>query len=164
MSTGMLSDGEMKRIADFDSASGKLFCSIPDHLLMVLSTSSEGRVSSRTMSVVVIGDRFLFQTDRRMLKCRQILSNPQVALCAGNLQVEGVCTMLGVPTESPAFAHAYKACFPGSYDHYSAFQDERVFEVVPSFIQRWVYEDDVPFIERFDMHGQRYVKEQYRLS
>ena len=48
---------------------------------MVLSTSAEGLVSSRMMSVVQLDGIFYFQTDMTMKKYRQIAQNHHVALC-----------------------------------------------------------------------------------
>lgn len=62
---------------------------------MVLSTSENDIVSSRMMSVIQIEGIFYFQTDATFKKYHQLLSNPNVALCIDNIQIEGVCEELG---------------------------------------------------------------------
>ncbi len=53
----------------------------------------------------------------------------------------------------------FQECFKGSYDAYSALENERLFVVTPLYIERWIYKDRIPHIETFDM-----VKEQYCFS
>lgn len=52
---------------------------------MVLSTSENNRVSSRMMSIIQIDRIFYFQTDIKMNKYHQIISNNNVALCIDNI-------------------------------------------------------------------------------
>ncbi len=63
---------------------------------MVLSTSENDIVSSRMMSIIQI-EGVYFQTDLTFKKYRQLLSNPNVALCIDNIQIEGVCEELEHP-------------------------------------------------------------------
>ena len=128
---------------------------------MVLSTSADNTVSSRMMSVVQADGSFYFQTDIKMRKCRQISMNPNVALCIDNIQIEGKAVQEGRPTEHPVFRDLFRECFKGSYDAYSSLENERVFRVEPVFVQRWVYVDGIPFIERFDVINKDYSMEGY---
>ena len=128
---------------------------------MVLSTSANNKVSSRMMSVVHHEGVFYFQTDRTMRKYWQISENPNVALCIDNIQIEGRADGAGRPLEHPVFAGIFKDCFKGSYDAYSAMENERVFEVRPTFIERWKYLDGEPYIERFYINEKRYSMEKY---
>ncbi|MBQ6215064.1 MAG: pyridoxamine 5'-phosphate oxidase family protein [Oscillospiraceae bacterium] len=123
---------------------------------MVLSTSENNRVSSRMMSVVQIDGHFYFQTDATMKKYHQISVNNYVALCIDNIQIEGKCTEIGHPLNNTRFCEIFQECFKGSYDAYSALENERLFVVTPQYIERWIYKDRIPHIETFDM-----VKEQY---
>lgn len=128
---------------------------------MVLSTSLDDRVSSRMMSVVLIKGLFYFQTDVTLGKYRQLKGNPNVALCIDNIQIEGVCMEIGHPMDNDAFCKHLQQCFKGSYNAYTALKNERLFVVKPIFIERWVYKDGVPYIERFDTEAQRYEINQY---
>lgn len=128
---------------------------------MVLSTSENHIVSSRMMSVVQIGGDFYFQTDITMKKYHQISVNDNVALCMDNVQIEGKCTEIGRPLNNDLFCEVFQECFKGSYDAYSALENERVFIVKPLYIERWVYKDGVPYIETFDIINQRYGFNEY---
>lgn len=128
---------------------------------MVLSTSENDRVSSRMMSVVQIDGAFYFQTDMTFKKYRQIVSNRNVALCIDNIQIEGICKELGHPSQFAAFCDVFQECFKGSYDAYSSLKNERVFSIEPVYIERWIYEDSVPYIEAFDVTAKEYKSSRY---
>ena len=128
---------------------------------MVLSTAENNRVSSRMMSVVQIDGVFYFQTDLTLNKYRQILSNPNVALCIDNIQIEGLCEENGHPLQNEAFCNGFQECFKGSYDTYTSLKNERLFAVKPTFIERWIYRDGVPYIETFDVNAHEYNLTQY---
>lgn len=128
---------------------------------MVLSTSENNRVSSRMMSVVQISGEFYFQTDITMRKYHQISANGNVALCIDNIQIEGKCTEIGRPLDNTLFCDVFQECFKGSYDAYSALNNERLFVVKPSYIECWVYKERVPYIETFDMNSRQYSFDKY---
>ena len=113
---------------------------------MVLSTMNGGRVSSRMMSVVLIGRCFFFQTDITLRKYSQLTENPHAALCIDNIQIEGVCQEIGHPLCHETFCKVFSERFKGSFDSYTALDNERLFALTPEYIERWVYRDGVPFI------------------
>ena len=126
---------------------------------MVLSTSENDIVSSRMMSVILIDGTLYFQTDCTFRKYRQISNNRNVALCIDNIQIEGICEELGHPLDNADFCRQFEECFKGSFDAYTSLENERLFAVKPVFIERWVYENGIPFIETFDI-----VKQNYSIS
>ena len=128
---------------------------------MVLSTSENNRVSSRMMSVVQIDGIFYFQTDITFNKYHQIVSNHNVALCIDNIQIEGICEEIGHPLEFVPFCDIFQECFRGSYDAYTSLKNERVFSIKPMYIERWIYEDGIPYIETFDVETQEYKLSRY---
>ena len=65
-----------------------------------LATADRERVSARMMSLVQQSGRLYFQTDRTSRKYAQLCANPRIALCADNLQIEGICRELGLSTTS----------------------------------------------------------------
>lgn len=75
-----------ERSAEFSLYLPALWKKIGTHGIMTLSTCSEKRVTSRPMSMIVIDGRFYCQTDQTYLKYRQILKNPNVAICHKNSQ------------------------------------------------------------------------------
>jgi len=123
---------------------------------MVLSTSENDIVSSRMMSVIQIDGTLYFQTDCTFRKYRQISSNRNVALCIDNIQIEGICEELGHPLDNADFCRQFEECFKGSFDAYTSLENERLFAVKPVFIERWIYENGIPFIETFDVLKQDY--------
>ncbi|MDE6725958.1 MAG: pyridoxamine 5'-phosphate oxidase family protein, partial [Ruminiclostridium sp.] len=128
---------------------------------MVLSSSENSRVSSRMMSVVQIDGMFYFQTDITFKKYHQIVSNHNVALCIDNIQIEGICEEIGHPLQFAPFCNIFQECFKGSYDAYTSLQNERLFSIKPMYIERWVYEDGVPYLETFDIKTQEYKSSRY---
>lgn len=128
---------------------------------MVLSTACDNAVSSRMMSVVQLDGVFYFQTDVTFRKYRQLVGNPNVALCIDNIQIEGVSEELGRPTDDAQFCELFRECFRGSYDAYTALKNERLFAVRPTYIERWIYDGGIPYIECFDIAAERYEISRY---
>lgn len=145
----------------FEDAYIKFWQGIGESKKMVLSTSLDDIVTSRTMSIVILNEKFYFQTDRTFRKYGQLMGNPNVALCADNIQIEGYCSELGIPSENAEFSNAYKKYFPNSYNRYSSLENERLFAVTPTFIERWLYIDNHPYMETFDIINQKYDLVQY---
>lgn len=123
---------------------------------MVLSTSLNDRVTSRMMSIVALEGRMYFQTDCALPKYEQLKGNPNVALCADNIQIEGRCEELGKPSADEAFCTAYQKCFPTSFTRYTFLPGERLFMVTPARVQRWRYLDGKPCVETFDVKNGRH--------
>ena len=103
---------------------------------IVLSTSLNDVVTSRTMSVVVLDEKIYFQTDKTLRKYRQLKENSNVSLCIDNFQIEEYCEEVRVPLENAEFCNAYKKYFLGSYTRYTSLNNERLFVVKPRFIER----------------------------
>lgn len=122
--------------------------------LMVLSSSKNDKVTSRMMSVIQSDGLFYFQTDKTFRKYYQLINNPQVALCIDNIQIEGICKEIGCPTDCSTFCNIYQECFCGSYRRYSSLKNERLFVVKPTYVERWLYIDGIPFMETFDIEKQ----------
>ena len=131
---------------------------------MVLSTSLHDKVTSRMMSVVQANGRFYFQTDKTFRKYDQLVHNKHVALCSGNIQIEGRCRELGHPREHPDFAALYQARFPGPFKRYSSLENTRVFEVTPFYVERWIYKEGIPFVESMDIEAHKYQLYAYQTA
>ncbi len=128
---------------------------------MVLSSCENNKVSSRMMSIVCIDGMFYFQTDKSFRKYRELIHNSQVALCIDNIQIEGVCKEIGHPMSNAQFCSEYEKNFNTSFKMYSSLKNERLFEVSPTFVERWLYIEDVPFIETFVVEHQVYKLTKY---
>jgi nitroimidazol reductase NimA-like FMN-containing flavoprotein (pyridoxamine 5'-phosphate oxidase superfamily) len=120
---------------------------------LVLATCSDGRVTARTMSHVNDGMDILFQTDKRFLKVEQMLKNPKVALCIGNLQIEGTAELLRHPSEpeNADFCSIYRQKHPHSFEMYAYIKDEIVVKVKPSLITLWKYINGKPCRDYLDV-------------
>lgn len=145
----------------FDNKCEKLFGQLGKGKKMVLSTSLNDRITSRTMCVVIINKYFYFQTDRSFRKYEQLLKNPNGALCFENIQIEGICTEAGSPLSNLEFSNIYKEIFRNSYENYSFLEEERLFLMKPLYIQKWIYENGEPFIEKYCFKKSVYRKEKY---
>ena len=128
---------------------------------MVLSTSFNDVVTSRMMSIVCLNRKLYFQTDKLLRKYSYLKNNPNVALCIDNIQIEGQCREIGTPAENADFCNAYQEHFTSSFNSYSLLKNERLFVVTPSFIERWLYIDTLPYMEIFDVKNESYALEQY---
>lgn len=148
---------------DFEKRANDFFCDFGTHKTMVLSTSQNDKVSSRMMSVLLLGGVFFFQTDRNLRKYSQIKSNQNVAFCANNIQIEGICKEIGKPADNAEFCKLYKEFYPSAYELYSNLEREVLFCVEPVFIQKWLYESGKPYIETFDFSLKKYGKRPYEI-
>lgn len=136
---------------------------IGDHASMVLATSNHDIVSARTMSVVVMDQSFYFQTDCNFRKHQDLLSNPHAALCFDNIQIEGLCKDLGHPRRHNEFCSTFQTYFRLSYDAYTTLENKRLWRLDPTKLQRWLYINEVPWIEQFDITLQQYKLMEYKL-
>ena len=150
-----------KNYMEYKEAYENFYKELGESKKMVLSTSLNDIVTSRMMSIVILNKKLYFQTDRTIRKYRQLKANSNVSLCADNIQIEGHCKEVGTPLENAEFTNAYKRCFPSSYARYTSLENERLFEVIPTFIGRWLYIDGVPYMEIFDVTNNKYSLNQY---
>ncbi len=141
---------------NFETAYMQLYIELGESKKMVLSTCLKNIVTSRMMSIIILDKKFYFQTDKNFRKYRQLKENPNISLCIDNIQIEGQCKELGKPCDQMEFVEAYKKNFPSSFTRYTLLKNERLFVVIPTFIERWKYVDGDPYIEIFDVINKRY--------
>lgn len=146
---------------DFITAYENFYEELGESKKMVLSTSLNDTVTSRMMSIVVLNKKIYIQTDRTSRKYRQITGNPKVSLCIDNIQIEGYCEKAGTPSDHAEFVDAYKKYFLNSYTRYSCLKNERLFVVTPTFVEKWLYIEGIPYIEILDITHRRYELRQY---
>lgn len=132
-----------------------------DHRNMVLSTSCNDKVTSRMMSIIQIDGNFYFQADIKSRKVKQILHNKNVSLCIDNIQIDGECVLIGAPSENEKFCGLFSKYFNSAYNLYTGLDDEKLFVVKPVRIQKWVYENQKPYIEIFDLKDSTFKKIMY---
>lgn len=109
---------------------------------MVLATCADDQVTARTMSCVNDGLTIYCQTGESSTKCRQIVSNSNVALCTGNMQIEGTASIIGHPLaeENEQFVELFKKKHPRSFRLYAHLQDETVLEIKLTKVTLWKYD------------------------
>ncbi|MDE7302050.1 MAG: DUF3795 domain-containing protein [Oscillospiraceae bacterium] len=148
-----------KRETEFSEKLPALWEKIGTHGVMVLSTCADGRVTSRPMSVAVIGGKFYCQTDENFLKYKQLMQNGNAALCVKNFSVEGKCRSIGKPFDNSFFISAMRENFPNAVERWSSLTSERVLEITPTLIYSWDYEDNMPYMEYWNFDDLTYKKE-----
>ena len=133
---------------------------------IVLASCSDGRVTARTMSHVNVGMDIYLQTDKKFLKVEQIAKNPRVALCVGNLQIEGVAKFEHHPSdlENTEFCNLYKQKHPHSFEMYSSMKDEIVIKVKPTLAILWKYINGKPCRDYLHLNGNIAYREYYELE
>lgn len=110
--------------------------------LIVLATSADNQVTARTMSCVNDGLTIYCQTGGTSTKYGQITRNANVALCIGNMQIEGTASIIGHPfsEENERFVDLYKKRHARSFKLYSHLQDEVVIKIKPTKVTLWKYD------------------------
>ena len=98
----------------YEEKLNELFERIGDHAESVLATSRSNRVSARMMSVLIKDHIFYVQTDKTFRKYQDIRENPQVALCIGSIQIEGICEDIGHPLDNEEFCSRFKHHYSSS--------------------------------------------------
>ena len=149
----------------FTQKLNELFSKLGNHSIMCLATSFNDKVTARSMSIIIYNNKFYFQTDTNFQKFEQIKNNHNVALCCNNIQIEGVCTALGHPLldSNSFFSDLYKKYYESSFLKYSSLKDEILFEVIPSKISVWDYDDGKPYQEFFVIQDNTYQKVYYTI-
>ena len=134
-------------------AENEIVQALEREMTLTLATSAENKVSIRPMSHINDGLDVYFQTGSDSLKMQQMRANHNVALCVGTYQIEGVAQELGHPLDSgnTFFANAYKHKHPGSFESFSAYEDEVVVRVTINHATQWRYIDGKPCVAEWEM-------------
>ena len=84
----------------------------------ILATSKDNHVTARRMRLIPDGLTLYAYTDSRSIKIDQIRSNPNVAVVAGFIQIEGKAVLCGHPLkpENRAYIEAYVRKLPEWYE------------------------------------------------
>lgn len=148
---------------DFKNETSLLFDKIGIAKKMVLATCAESKTTARMVSCIFYESNIYFQTDRNFLKYKQINTNPNVALCIDNIQIEGIASDIGHPLDknNEYFAILFKMNYRSAYDKYIAIPDERLLKVIPVFITLWEYDNEKPYRIFFDFPKKEVYKKCY---
>lgn len=124
---------------NFEAAVQKMFEMLGNSKIMALATSKNDHVFVRNVSCVFYDNKIYFKTDKNFRKTKQLLENPQVAICWDGIQVEGIAVNKGlvVEEEGRRFEQAYRKYLWGSYNAYSHEDSEILIEITPKFVEIW---------------------------
>ncbi len=112
--------------------------------IMALASSVQNHVMVRNVSCLFYDEKIWFKTDKNFRKTKQLLENPNVALCWSGIQVEGTAKNKGLVAKEPGrvFAKGYKKYLWQSYNKYSHEDTEILIEVSPKYVEIWDTSDD----------------------
>ncbi len=123
----------------FEEAVKRMFDQLGNSKIMALASAGGNKVFVRNVSCLFYDDKIYFKTDINFRKTKQLLENPNVAMCWDGVQVEGVARNKGlvVEEEGRRFEQAYRKYLWGSYNAYSHEDTEILIEVTPQFVEIW---------------------------
>ena len=133
---------------------------------LVLATSANDRVSARMIEFVNDGNKLMFETDKRSGKYKQIMKNPNVAICAKNVQIEGIATIGKHPldTSNKKFIELYKKHHANAYQLYSHLKNSVVISINPKLIALWKNINGQPYQEFLFIDKKRAERIYYDIS
>lgn len=123
----------------FDEAVAIMFHQLGDFKIMALASSLNDYVMVRNVSCLFYDQKIYFKTDKNFRKTKQLLENPQAALCWNGIQIEGIAENKGLVIEEPGgrFEKGYKKFLWNSYNAYSHEDTEILIEVAPKYVEIW---------------------------
>ncbi len=125
-----------------------------------LATANHSFVDNAMIAFYPEGFELFFGSFSDTLKCRNIVENPQVAICVGQLQIHGIAHLIAA--ESPEYhqyVSKYLTRFP-NYRFYFELQNNEFYRINPLVI--WLYDSS-----KGTMHREKLVLDQdyyYRLQ
>ncbi|MGX6978226.1 pyridoxamine 5'-phosphate oxidase family protein [Vagococcus elongatus] len=124
---------------EFSLAMEQCFHKLGKKKIMALGSSLDDKVSVRNVSCIIHDKKIYFKTDKNFPKTKQLLENPNVAICHWGVQIEGVALNHGlvVLEENKFFQELYEQHWKNSYTAYPHEKTEILIEVVPQFIEIW---------------------------
>lgn len=136
---------------------------IEQNKIWYLATSKNDKVTARAISIVNEGLNIFFQTDIAFEKYKQMEFNKNVALVQGNVQIEGISTLLGHPLEegNEKFIEKFSAAHTNAYSLYSHLEGNRVIKISPVKITMWKYEKNRPYRDFILVEDQKAYREYY---
>lgn len=128
----------------FEQAAEIMFEKLGTDKIMALASCADNHVTVRNVSCLFYDGTIWFKTDKNFRKTKQLLENPNVALCCGGIQIEGSAENKGLVTDEPdrRFEKLYKQYLWGSYNKYSHTDTEILIAVKPKFVEIWDTSED----------------------
>ena len=123
----------------FETAVNRMFEILGNSKIMALASSVNDYVMVRNVSCLFYDEKIYFKTDKNFRKTKQLMENPQVAMCWNGIQVEGSALNKGLVVDEPGhrFEEGYKKYLWESYNKYSHTDTEILIEVTPKYVEIW---------------------------
>jgi len=137
---------------DYATLKAEVIKTLENTQLMILATCSNNKVTARNMAIINDELTIMFQTSGVSEKVQQITANPNIALAAGNMQVEAVARVSTNPVETQKFIDKFKAKFPDYYEKYSGMPDEVVVICTPIRFAMYRFIDGKPCTNVLDVN------------
>ncbi len=80
----------------YEQAVGRMFEMLGNSQIMALASSLNDYVMVRNVSCLFYDEKIYFKTDKNFRKTKQLLENPNVAMCWSGVQVEGTAKNKGL--------------------------------------------------------------------
>lgn len=116
--------------------------------LIYLSTSKNDIVSSRPISPLNIGLQLYIRTSDESRKAKEMITNPNIAVCVENFYFTGKARSLGsvFDNRNAKIKMAYISRYPDSFSNEDEFikSDELFFELSIENVSEWVYKNNIP--------------------
>lgn len=156
----------MKKILDFNIRQNELLQSFEAATEMVLSTCSDNRVTSRIVSTACCGDKVYFLSWEHHVKCHQIHDNPRVAICHGNIQIEGIADIKGNPLAEAnmIYSQKFKMKQPRIFDIFTQFKGMILIEVSITSIRSYVQADGEHYLDCLDFTQKTAYRENMKID
>jgi general stress protein 26 len=111
----------------------------------VLATSKNDHVTARRMRLLSDGLTLYGWTLRSTRKAGQIMANPKVSVVVEYIQIDGVASVKGHPTDEPKFLELIRKKLPHRYDNmvkrWKTKSDRVVIKIIPKRIALTKYAD-----------------------
>jgi general stress protein 26 len=124
---------------DYEVLKQNVISALENSNSIVLATSSNNRVTAREVYFASNDFRIFFITSKAYDKCKQIEKNNNVALCLGNIQMEGIATIKGHPNLAKNI-NEKNICLNKSreeFEPYFKYKNTVLIEVVVSLVKLW---------------------------
>ena len=119
----------------------KLFAQFEKGLNVVLSTSYNDFVTSRTVTLIPFKDALYLTSIRRprAIKIEQIEKNPNVAICFNTTQITGTATIIGLVSaeQNAEITKIYKEKLPESFERFAVVPSAVLIKIDVSTCKSW---------------------------
>jgi general stress protein 26 len=147
---------------EFSEARKDLLSQFDKNGNVVLSTSLNDVVTSRTVTMIPFNNELYFTSIQRpgAIKMEQIEKNPNVAICVGSTQITGAAYILGLASikENAEVMAIYKEKLPDSYDRFAVVPSCTVIKVELTTSKSWKVVDKKIEITTIDFINETITK------